>query len=145
MANDDNRPGRAQPVCEAAAGQAPLRGKRRGQVGGQALVEYSLIAVLVVIAIVAILTVTGPVVGNLFSNTVYNLLGNTFIVDTPYSLVDIQIMSSAVASLTPNQLLYETNTPLIPTCASGSFALTWAPTEASETNRNNGTLWAPCP
>ena len=125
MTNDYNPPGRKQPAIGASAGQAPLKGKRRGQVGGQALVEYSLIAVLVMIAIVAILTVTGPVVGNVFSNTVYNLLGNTFNVATPYSLVDIQNIANAVASITPSPLPYETNTPLVPTCQSNSL---WAPT-----------------
>jgi Flp pilus assembly pilin Flp len=132
MANDAKRPGRARPFRRASAGQA--------------LVEYSLIAVLVIIAIVAILTVTGPVVGNVFSNTVYNLLGNTFVVDTPYSLVDLQNIASAVASITPSPLGYETNTPLIPTCGAGSsWNRTWAPTAADPADRANGTLWAPCP
>ena len=144
MTNDYNPPGRKQPAIGASAGQAPLKGKRRGQVGGQALVEYSLIAVLVMIAIVAILTVTGPVVGNVFSNTVYNLLGNTFIVDTPYSLVDIQNIANAVASLTPVQLRYDTNTPLIPTCkAPSTYVGSWAPT-VTPPGRAGTYVW-PCP
>jgi Flp pilus assembly pilin Flp len=131
MANHCDQPGRKQAIIGALTGQATqLRGKRRGQVRGQALVEYSLIAVLVIIAIVAILTVTGPVVGNIFSNTVYNLLGNTFVVNTPYSLVDIQNIANAIASLTPHPLPYETNTPLIPTCASNHL---WAPTQVGTT------------
>jgi hypothetical protein len=86
--------------------------------------------------------VTGPVVGNIFSNTVYNLLGNTFTVNTPYSLVDIQDIANAVASLTPNQLPYYTNTPLIPTCSAGAFNQTWAPTQSGTTG---GTYVWPCP
>ncbi|HVO69317.1 MAG TPA: Flp family type IVb pilin, partial [Aggregatilineaceae bacterium] len=45
--------------------------------GGQALLEYALILVLVAIALIAVLTITGPAVGNVFSNTVFNLLGGT--------------------------------------------------------------------
>lgn len=44
---------------------------------GQALVEYALILVLVGIAFGFALAATGPVIGNVFSNTVYNLLGQT--------------------------------------------------------------------
>ncbi len=41
---------------------------------GQALVEYALILALVVIALIAILTVTGPTIASIFSNTVVALL-----------------------------------------------------------------------
>lgn len=41
---------------------------------GQALVEYTLIAVLVILAFAFALAATGPAVGNVFSNTVINLL-----------------------------------------------------------------------
>lgn len=40
---------------------------------GQGLVEYALILVLVAIVVIAILLLLGPVVGNVFSNIVYNL------------------------------------------------------------------------
>lgn len=42
---------------------------------GQALVEYALILAFVVMALIAILAITGPAVGNIFSNVVYNLIG----------------------------------------------------------------------
>lgn len=42
---------------------------------GQALVEYALILVLVVMAMVAAVAATGPALGNVFSNTVFNLVG----------------------------------------------------------------------
>ncbi len=42
---------------------------------GQALVEYALILVLVAIMFGVALAATGPAIGNVFSNTVYNLLG----------------------------------------------------------------------
>src|SRR6185503_16850055 len=42
---------------------------------GQALMEYALILVLVAIALAAALIATGPALGNVFSNTVYNLIG----------------------------------------------------------------------
>jgi len=38
---------------------------------GQGLVEYALILVLVAIVVIAILLILGPVVGNVFSNIVY--------------------------------------------------------------------------
>ena len=41
---------------------------------GQSMVEYSLILVLVVMALVAAVAATGPAIGNVFSNTVCNLL-----------------------------------------------------------------------
>ncbi len=41
---------------------------------GQALVEYALIVVLIVFALFAVIAITGPAVGNVFSNTVCNLL-----------------------------------------------------------------------
>lgn len=44
---------------------------------GQALIEYALILVLIGIAFGFALAATGPVIGNVFSNTVYNLLGQT--------------------------------------------------------------------
>lgn len=34
---------------------------------GQGLVEYALILVLVAVAVIAVLTIMGPVIGNLFS------------------------------------------------------------------------------
>jgi len=44
---------------------------------GQALVEYALILALVGIAFGIALAATGPAIGNVFSNTVFNLLGGT--------------------------------------------------------------------
>jgi Flp pilus assembly pilin Flp len=144
MANDGDRPGRQQRNIRVLTGWVlQLRGSKRGQAGGQALVEYALIATLVVIAIAAILTVTGPVIGNVFSNTVYNLLGNTFDVNTPYTLGDIKNIATSLASLTPNQLPYETNTPLIPTCDSGPYAGKWAPQAPAPAV--TGTYVWPCP
>jgi Flp pilus assembly pilin Flp len=42
---------------------------------GQALMEYALILILVAVALAAALIATGPALGNVFSNTVYNLIG----------------------------------------------------------------------
>ena len=46
-----------------------------GQSSGQALVEYALILVLVAILFGVTLAMTGPAIANVFSNTLYNLLG----------------------------------------------------------------------
>ncbi|MBC7812368.1 MAG: hypothetical protein H7175_14525, partial [Burkholderiales bacterium] len=51
---------------------------------GQALVEYALILALVAVALGVAIAATGPAIGNVFSNTVYNLLGQTL---TPVDLV----------------------------------------------------------
>jgi pilus assembly protein Flp/PilA len=40
---------------------------------GQGLVEYALILVLVAIVVIAILTLLGPTIGNVFSNIVNKL------------------------------------------------------------------------
>ncbi len=37
---------------------------------GQGLVEYALILVLVAVVVIAILTILGPAIGNIFSNIV---------------------------------------------------------------------------
>ena len=37
---------------------------------GQGLVEYALILVLVAVVVIAILTILGPAIGNVFSNVV---------------------------------------------------------------------------
>jgi len=40
---------------------------------GQGLVEYAMILVLVAVVVVVILAVTGPAIGNIFSNVVVNV------------------------------------------------------------------------
>ena len=42
---------------------------------GQSMVEYTLIVTLVIFAFIVAIAATGPAIGNVFSNTVYNLLG----------------------------------------------------------------------
>src|SRR5258708_23135797 len=52
----------------AAKASVPLRRRRTP---GQALVEYVLIVVLVSLAIIAVLTLTGPAIGTVFNNMTY--------------------------------------------------------------------------
>ena len=40
---------------------------------GQGLVEYALILVLVAVVVIAILTLLGPAIGNVFSNIIINI------------------------------------------------------------------------
>ncbi len=40
---------------------------------GQGLVEYALILVLVAVVVIAILTILGPAVGNVFSSVIGNI------------------------------------------------------------------------
>ena len=111
---------------------------KRAQSGGQAMVEYVLIAVLVMLGLVTILTVTAPAIGNVFSNTVYNLLGQQF---TPYSTLapaEKANLATAVGSYTPNPVIYSTNTPLAPTCQSNPNI--WA---TPTTNADGSITFAP--
>ncbi|MBI5957506.1 MAG: hypothetical protein HY866_02135 [Chloroflexi bacterium] len=88
-----------------------LRQDKVAKPAGQALIEYALILALVVIAIIAVLTITGPTVGNVFSNQVYNLLGGEL---TPYDTLepnDFWTQVAAVASYTPDSPGLITNTP----------------------------------
>ena len=87
--------------------------KRRTK--GQALVEYVLILALVVVALVAVLTITGPAVGNVFSNTVFNLLGGTIEPRDTMAADDFWTQVAAVASYTPPNPGLITNTPAPPT------------------------------
>jgi hypothetical protein len=82
---------------------------------GQALIEYVLILVLAFIGLIAILLITAPAVGNVFSNTVYNLLGQTTTPQEPLSAQDFWNMVTAVASYTPQAPRLITNTPPLPT------------------------------
>jgi len=110
---------------------------RRGQAGGQAMVEYVLIAVLVMLGLVTILTVTAPAIGNVFSNTVYNLLGQQF---TPYSTLSQSEklnLATAVASYIPSPVAYYTNTPLAPTCVS---SVGTTPVWATPTTNADGSI-----
>jgi len=42
---------------------------------GQGLVEYALILVLVAVVVIAVLTLLGPIIGNVFSDIVSGLTG----------------------------------------------------------------------
>lgn len=81
---------------------------------GQALAEYVLILALVAIALIAVLTITGPAVGNVFSNAVYNLLGGTVQPRATLQAEEFWQRVAAVASYTPENPLSITNTPYIP-------------------------------
>src|SRR5438034_11079786 len=83
-----------------AGSAATQRGKRRRGWQGQSMVEYVLIGVLVAIAIGAAIELTGPAIGNIFSNTVYGVLGQT---TTPYNTLNaatIAACQAAVAKVT---------------------------------------------
>jgi len=82
--------------------------KRR--TSGQALVEYALIIVLVVVALAVVLASTGSAIGNVFSNTVYNLLNATPVNNT-LSPAEFWQNATAVASYTPPAITVYTWTP----------------------------------
>jgi Flp pilus assembly pilin Flp len=104
-------------VKVAARSAVRLLIKRRGAAQGQAMVEYVLIAVLVAIAIAGVITATGPAVGNIFSNTVYNLLGQKFTPASTYSRSTIEGYATILSQFSPPPADYGTNTPAAPTCS----------------------------
>ncbi len=81
---------------------------------GQALVEYALILVLVVMAMVAAVAATGPALGNVFSNTVFNLIGVT---GTPQDLYAMGGPTAfwqtvtAIATNPPDARIFPTSPP----------------------------------
>jgi Flp pilus assembly pilin Flp len=92
-----------------------VRGRTRPAARGQGMAEYALIAVLVSLAIAAIITVTGPTIGNIFSNTVYNLLGQKFTPDATLSEGEKLVIQGQLDGLDFPPPTYLTNTPLVPT------------------------------
>lgn len=48
---------------------------RRAGEKGQGLVEYALILVLIAMVVIVVLTITGPTIGNIFSDIVKDLQG----------------------------------------------------------------------
>lgn len=118
---------------------------KRG-VRGQSMTEYALIAILVCLGIAAVVTATGPTIGNIFSNTVYNLLGQKFTPNPTLDASGIAKYATDLASITPPPPTYLTNTPLAPTCpASSSRFGTWAATLVPvPTDSSNGLgTWKP--
>ena len=105
-----------------------LRLRRAERSRGQALVEYVLILALVAIALAAVLTITGPAVGNVFSNQVYNLLGGTIQPRDTLAPDDFWTQVAAVASYTPESPSLVTNTPVLPT-NTPTVGPTWTPTD----------------
>ncbi|MFN8420559.1 MAG: hypothetical protein U0528_15145, partial [Anaerolineae bacterium] len=110
---------------------------------GQALVEYVLIAVFVVMAIIGIIALTGPAVGNIFSNAVINLLQQTW---TPYPTLSVEQLGTYIAAVasytppprTPNQIvilptLAPSDTPMGTPYSSptATFTKTYTPTATS--------------
>jgi pilus assembly protein Flp/PilA len=102
---------------------APLVPHKRRAARGQALVEYVVIIALIAIALIGILTITGPAVGNVFSNVLNyaGVEGGTLY--PTYENATIVYIASRIAGTLP-PLPYQTNSPIAPTCASapGTFA-----------------------
>ena len=70
---------------------------------GQALVEYSLLLVLIAIAFGVGLAAAGPVIGNIFDNTVNNLVSNPSETVEPVGPNDFWLTVTAIASVTPRE------------------------------------------
>ncbi|MCZ7547127.1 MAG: immune inhibitor A [Anaerolineae bacterium] len=77
---------------------------------GQALTEYALILALIVIGLIVILAITGPAIGNIFSNTVYTLLNAEEPRET-LSPEEFWATVTAIWLVTPGVTPFETYTP----------------------------------
>ena len=100
---------------------------------GQAVIEYSLILILGFLGLVAILLITAPAVGNVFSNTVYNLLGQTTTPQEPLDPDEFWDLVTSVASFTPESPALVTNTPR-PNTAEPTATTEISPTPTLPTN-----------
>lgn len=81
---------------------------------GQALVEYALILVLVAIAFGVALAATGPVLGNVFSNSVRDLLRQTEVGEIP-GREDFWLTVTYAHENPPRERPLQSNTPAPPT------------------------------
>lgn len=83
---------------------------------GQSLVEYALIVTLAILAFGLALAATGPVVGNIFSNTVVNLVGSDpdLLAELP-GREDFWLTVTWVATQTPQETPLATRTLAPPT------------------------------
>lgn len=90
--------------------------KKIVQQSGQAMIEYALIIVLVVFAFWIAIQATGPAIGNVFNNTVTNLLGMDpdEVADVP-GREDFWMTVTWVASQTPQEFPLPTRTLAPPT------------------------------
>jgi hypothetical protein len=81
---------------------------------GQALVEYVLLVAVIMFAFFAVIAITGPAVGNVFSNVVFNLVGITA---TPRAIdpAVFWLTVEAAASRTPQEIGFVPNTLPPPT------------------------------
>jgi Flp pilus assembly pilin Flp len=107
---------------------------------GQSMVEYALIGVLVALAIGTTIILTKGTIGNVFSNTVYNLLQAS---TTPYVPPDSSTLNAygtAFFALQPPPSPFQTNTPAAPTCIPVGSTPIYAVTQVAP---NNGTF-VPC-
>ncbi len=101
---------------------------------GQALIEYVLILTLAFLGVLAILLLTAPAAGNVFSNTVYNLLGQTTTPQEPLNATQFWQQVTAVASYTPQTPVdVVTHTPL-PLTGSPADSLLKTPTPTMATD-----------
>lgn len=124
---DDVKAGRWQRVCKSLILRLASPLQRLRNTSGQSMVEYSLIAVLVALAIGTTIVLTKGSIGNIFSNTVYNLVGQTTTPYTPPNSLTLNVYASAFYQYQASPSPYKTNTPLAPTCDPPFPPGTWHP------------------
>ncbi|GEM_PF-682923 len=108
---------------------------------GQSMVEYALIVSLVILSFAVAIAATGPAIGNVFSNTVYNLLGTN-----PEDIDDLPNRDAFWATVTRVSLITPVEEPLptrtslpateVPTdgpSPTPSFTPTFTPTVPTDT------------
>jgi len=110
--------------------------RRRRGASGQALVEYSLITVIMVLAIGLAITLTGPAIGNVFSNVIYNAQSYQGTPITPYNTLSVDEINTMAVQLQSQSTLkvnFRTNTPAGPTCRPPELPGKWGTTVGNAT------------
>jgi len=125
---DDLKAGRWQQIFKSFVTPFTSRLERVRKSSGQSMVEYTLIAVLVALAIGTTIVLTKGSIGNIFSNTVYNVLGQTTTPYVPPNSQTLNVYASAFFQYQASPSPYRTNTPLAPTCSGGG---SWAVTKVA--------------
>lgn len=127
---------------------------------GQAAVEYAIISSVLVLAILAIVFVTGPAIGNIFSNVVSRTINNENTTNYPpppitegpvgdvqnfetQSVKTLEAVGTKVKDLALTPLVYTTNTPIGPTCLPPREGQWQTAIPAPQTPR--GVYISPCP
>lgn len=124
-------------VMEQEPKQLPMA--NRAYERGQALVEYTLLGVLIILSFGLAIAATGPIIGDIFDNTVTNLIGgNDNIVGDLPDVEEFWLTVTWVATQTPEEVPLPTRT-LPPPSITPTFGPSPTPTPVTPTRTHTPT------